>query len=109
MPKFDDLINSIGVGEDGISIAYPDTFLDDMRGAYAADMEIPEAQIQVLTAENAELKQANTLLMAENYQLIKQIPSNDPAPIEDEGEDDSESDEDITTDDLFGDDDDTDN
>lgn len=107
MAKFDDLINSIGVGEDGVSIAYPDTFIDDLRGAYTDDMSIPDAQIQVLTAENAGLKQEVILLKAHNYELITQVPSEDVGSDNDSDNDsDDDSDEDVTTDDLFGDDDD---
>lgn len=106
-PKFDDLINSIGVGEDGVSTAYPDTFLDDMRGAYAEDMAIPDARIQVLESDLATATAQVTQLMAENYQLIKAVGASsavDEEPTDDDTDNDADDDEDITTDDLFGDD-----
>lgn len=105
MAKVTDLINSVGVGEDGISRAYPDTFIDDISAAYAEDMAIPDAAILVLETENAELKQVNTQLMAENYQLLKQIPGNVPGPDPEEEPGDSEPEED-PDDEVFPDDDD---
>lgn len=107
-PKFDDLINSIGVGEDGVTTAYPDTFLDDMRGAYAEDMQIPDARIQVLESDLATATAQVTQLMAENYQLIKAVGAS--SAVEGDGDDDAgdgddgDDDADVTTDDLFGDD-----
>ena len=107
MAKFDDLINSIGVGEDGVTLAYPDTFIDDVRTAYADDMSIPDAQIQVLMAENASLKEEVILLKAHNYELITQVPSDDSGSDDaNDDSDNSDNDEDVTTDDLFGDDED---
>lgn len=106
MAKFDELISSVGVGEDGVTLAYPDTFIADLSGAYAADMEIPVAKIQVLESELAALRQENVLLKAHNYELLVQIPSEDAATDENSDSDsDSDSDDDVTTDDLFGDDD----
>ena len=108
MGKFDDLISTVGVGEDGVTIAYPDTFLDDVRGAYTADMEIPSAKIQVLEQENAALQQEVILLKAHNYELITQVPSDDSGQSEDdesESDDDGDDTDNLTTDDLFGTDD----
>lgn len=103
MGKFNDLISSVGVGEDGMTLAYPDTFLTDLDAAYADDMAIPDARIAVLEADLAAATAQVTQLMAENYQLIKQVPA--AAPEGDDGDDTDggdDDDDDITTDDLFG-------
>lgn len=109
MGKFDDLVSSVGVGDDGVTLAYPETFLTDLSNAFAEDMSIPVAKIDVLTAENAALQQENTLLKAHNYELLVQIPADgggDNAPEGSEDSDDSDDSDDVTTDDLFGDSDD---
>lgn len=108
-PKFTDLISSIGVGADGVTTEYPDTFIDDLSGAYAEDMAIPDARIQVLESDLAAANAAVLALQAENYTLIKMIPaaegetSTNPDDAAGDGDD---GEKDITTDDLFGDDDD---
>lgn len=110
MGKFDDLISTVGVGDDGVTVAYPETFLSDIGGAYAEDMAIPAAKIEVQAQEIAVLQQENLLLKAHNYELLTQVPSDDGTPVE--GDENSDSDDedtsDITTDDLFGESDDKD-
>ena len=104
MAKFTDMVSSVGVGEDGVTIAYPDNFIADLTAAYDDDMSIPTAKIEVLMAENAALAQENTLLKAHNYELIVQNPSTDDGG-SDDGSDDSDdgddTDDDVTTNDLF--------
>ena len=83
------LLDSLGVAEDGISTAYPDTFADDIRGAYTADADAAAAKIQVLTADLAEAQQQILLLQAHNYELMTSAPAA-PAEVEDEEKPDSE-------------------
>ena len=106
MGKFTDLISSVGVGEDGVSLAIPDNFLDDLNVAYADDMSIPDAQIQVLTAENAGLKEEILLLKAHNYELITQGSAEGSEGDNETDTDTDNNDDEVTTDDLFGDDED---
>lgn len=89
-----DILSSLGVGEDGISTVYPETFVDDISAAYAADMEIPAAKIQVLESELAAAHQEIAILKAHNYDLLVSVPANesddtdtDPAPDDEPGED----------------------
>jgi hypothetical protein len=101
MARFDDLLSSLGTGEDGISVAYPDTFGDDIRSAYDEDMSIPTAKIQVLESENAELLAQVATLKAHNYDLLMQIPAAPSEEISDEGGDnDSDSDSEDEPDNL---------
>lgn len=111
MARFDELVSSVGFGEDGATPVYPDTFLEDIKGAYAADMEIPDAAVTQLTVERDALIAENTALKAEMYTLVKQIPAQG-APVEGEGDGegdddiDDDDDPDVTTDELFDDPDD---
>lgn len=92
MGRFHELIDSVGVGEDGVSVAYPETFIDDIRGAYDEDFAGPTAAITVKDQEISALKQEILELQAHNYQLLMQIPSA-PAVDETPEEDNSESDD----------------
>lgn len=78
------LLDSLGVGEDGISTAYPDTFTDDIRGAYTADADAAAAKIGVLTADLAAAQQQILLLQAHNYELMTSAPTEQPAEVEEE-------------------------
>jgi len=94
MPKFDDLLNSLGVAEDGISTVYPETFVDDIRAAYADDFSIPDARIQVL---ESDLKAANAeilALKAHNYELMVSAPANESGVDADESDPDNGEDND---------------
>jgi hypothetical protein len=75
MARFHDLLATLGVGEDGVSTAYPDTFTDDLSAAYDEDFSVPSAKIQVLETENAELAAQIATLKAHNYDLLMQIPT----------------------------------
>lgn len=90
MAKVHDMLSSLGVGEDGISVAYPETFQDDILSAYDEDFSVPTAKIQVLEAELAEANAAIATLKAHNYDLLMQVPA---AVTPDEDTDDSEEDE----------------
>lgn len=94
MAKLLEIINSLGVGEDGVTTAYPETFIADITGAYEEDMSFPTAKIGVLEAENAALAQENMLLKAHNYELLTLMPSSDDAVeelVEEPGEDTEET------------------
>lgn len=85
MAKFHDLFDSLGVQEDGVSLAYPDTFRDDLTAAYDEDFSVPSAKIQVLESENAELKAQIAGLKAHNYDLLMSGPAepSDDDPVDD--------------------------
>lgn len=108
MAKVTDLIASVGVGEDGVTLAYPDTFLADIGSAFDEDMGLADSRVSVLEADNAALVAENVALKAEMYSLIKQIPAAEGDPAVDDDTDSSDDGEpsadDITPDDLFGDD-----
>ena len=99
MARFTDLVSSVGVGDDGVTMSYPDTFLADLDSAYAEDMSVPAAKIQVLETENLALKNEVTMLKAHNYELLIAAPSGE-AHADGEGDNDAEEKE-TTIDDLF--------
>ena len=74
MPKFTDLISTLGFAEDGITTAYPESFLPDIQAAYADDMSIPDARIQVLEADLAAAQAEVIALKAHNYELLVSAP-----------------------------------
>lgn len=90
MAKVTDLLDSLGVAEDGISTVYPETFTDDIRAAYDEDISIPAARIAVLEADLAAAQQEIVLLKAHNYELMVSAPAegetNEPDPEEGEGD-----------------------
>ena len=90
MPKVTDLLDSLGVAEDGISTVYPDTFTDDIRSAYDEDFSIPSAKIEVLTAELAAALQEIIALKAHNYELMVSVPATDDTVNESEDSDNSD-------------------
>lgn len=109
MSKFASLIDSLGMGEDGLTV-YPDTFPSDLTAAYDEDMSIPAARVEVLEADlmaaNAEILR----LKAHNYELITQVPSepeNVNDPVDDDENNDENKDEGVES--LFGNDTDKDN
>lgn len=79
------LLDSLGVAEDGISTVYPETFVEDIRGAYGADADAAAAKISVLTADLAAAQQQILLLQAHNYELMTSAPADTSAGVEDEG------------------------
>lgn len=105
MARTIDLLDSLGVGEDGISVTYPETFVEDMRGAYTADEEAAAAKIAVLTSDLAEANQQILLLQAHNYELMTSAPVEEgPAEVEEENPDEDEpvdTDENSGVDSLF--------
>jgi hypothetical protein len=105
MAKTTDLINSVGVGEDGVSLAYPDTFLADIETAFADDMGLADSRVSILEADNAALASENQALKAEMYELVRQIPSTDDNVSGDESGTDDSDPEDVSIDDLFSDND----
>ena len=92
MARTIDLLDSIGVAEDGISIAYPETFMDDIRGAYGADADAAAARIAILEADLAAAQQEIVLLQAHNYQLMVSVPADEPDDAE-QGEPEGEPDD----------------
>lgn len=114
MGRFSDLTDSLGYGDDGVSLSYPDTFLDDARSAYDEDMSIPAARVSVLEADLAAAQSEIIRLKAHNYELLTQVPAEDINPADgdnaadDDNSSDNESSDDEGIDSLFGDDDDTD-
>lgn len=106
MGKFHDLTDSLGYGEDGVSLQYPDTFIDDARAAYDEDMSIPSARISVLEADLAAAQSEIVRLKAHNYELITQVPDDEPVDSDDTNADDdndNDNDDDQGVDSLFGD------
>lgn len=102
MSKVIEMLDSLGVAEDGISTVYPDTFVDDIRGAYAADFDIPSSKILVLESELAKAQEEILLLKAHNYELIVSAPATDPDEEEEEEEPEGEmNDEDQGVSGLF--------
>lgn len=99
------LLDSIGVAEDGISTAYPETFMDDIRGAYGADADAAAAKISVLEADLAAAKAQILTLQAHNYELMTSAVPVEETTVETPGEDDPSGDdapEDEGVDSLFG-------
>lgn len=101
-----DLLASLGRGEDGNSVAYPDTFIDDLSAEYAADMEIPTAKIAVLESDLAAALSQIDVLKAHNYDLMTQVPvenTSEENETDDESDDENESgDEESDLDKVFG-------
>jgi len=93
MPKVTDLLDSLGVAEDGISTVYPETFVGDIRAAYDEDFSIPAARISVLEADLAAAQAEILALKAHNYELMVSVPAEEP-DAEPEAEPDEEPDED---------------
>lgn len=77
MARFNEIIDSLGVGEDGARM-YPDTFVDDITGAYDFDMQGSTAVIAQLTAEAETLRAQNQELAAANWNLLQSIPAAAP-------------------------------
>ena len=92
MARTIDLLDSLGVAEDGISTAYPETFMDDIRGAYGADADAAAARIAILEADLAAAQQEIVLLQAHNYQLMVSVPADEPDDAE-QGEPEGEPDD----------------
>lgn len=103
MAKFHDMLSSLGLGEDGVSVAYPDTFTDDITSAYDEDFSVPSAKIGVLETELAEANATIAQLKAHNYDLLMQIPTAvTPDENTDEVANESDEDEESDTDKVFG-------
>jgi hypothetical protein len=101
MARFHDTLSSLGVGEDGISVAYPETFTDDISAAYEEDMGGASAKIAVLEADLAAANQTINELKAHNYDLLTQVPSVvTPEEGTEDEEENPESSEDDEPDDL---------
>lgn len=73
MARVTDLLSTLGVAEDGITTAYPDTFIDDITGAYGDDTAAYEAKIQVLSADLAAAQEKVVQLQAHNYELMTSV------------------------------------
>ena len=105
MAKFTDLLASLGVAEDGISTAYPETFTADITAAYDEDMSIPAAKIAVLESELAAANDEILTLKAHNYELLIQSPvDGDENEIESDvtdGDDENDTDENLGIEGLF--------
>lgn len=111
MPRFNDLLNTLG----GLEGQYPDTLLDDLMSAYDGDIaELGDshsaalgetaAQVDELTVANAELNTIIAGLKQHNYDLLMAAPAASVGSEGDSGEDESDEDgEDITIDSLFDD------
>lgn len=101
MARFTDYLDSLGVG-DGGAVMYPETFQDDIRGAYDSDIQGASAQIALLTEQVATLEAQNTQLAAANWNLSQSIPANGTIEEPDPEEDMSNSeDDDPDTSDFF--------
>lgn len=81
MGKYQDYINSVGVGEDG-AYMYPDTFIADLNGAYEDDFAGATATIAQKDAEIQNLTAQNQQLAAANWTLLQQIPANGGADVD---------------------------
>lgn len=92
MARFHDMLNSLGVGEDGISTAYPDTFQGDITGAYDEDMGVHTAKIGVLETDLAAALSQIDVLKAHNYDLMTQVPT-DTALDEEDGDENIDADD----------------
>lgn len=106
MAKVTELLDSLGVAEDGISTVYPETFVGDIRAAYEEDFSIPAARIAVLEADLAAAQDKILALKAHNYELMVSVPAteSDENP-ESEGDDDTpddDNDDNSGVDSLFG-------
>ena len=100
MARVTDLLSTLGVAEDGITTAYPDTFIDDINGAYGEDTAAYEAKIQVLSADLAAAQQKVIELQAHNYELMTSVSAT--PNVEGEGEEESGEDEPEDNDDNSG-------
>ena len=89
-----DILNSLGVGEDGISTVYPETFVADITEAYNADMELPASRIAILEADLAAAQQEIIALKAHNYELLVSVPASEPDEIKEDQSDEDNSDDD---------------
>lgn len=106
MSQFRTILDSVGVGEDGVTPAYGDTFRDDISAAYDADIvgatTSADAVVAELTAQVATLSAELQATQADNYRLMKMIPSDGGGVVEGDGDEDEETaDEDIMPEDLF--------
>ena len=104
MARIHDLIDSLGMGEDGLT-AYPDTFTTDILSAYDEDLSIPSSKVAVLEADLAQALAEIERLKAHNYDLLTAVPAEpdtEPEPDEDDGDNDN-NDSDEGVDALFGD------
>lgn len=101
--ELDKLIQSVGVGEDGVSRAYPDTFLEDIGAAATADAGSADAMIQTVLAEKAALEAELLAAKAHNYELIMQIPrpEAEASSEEDDADADADADSDDDDDEIF--------
>lgn len=86
MARFNDYLDSLGVGDAG-AVMYPDTFDADIRAAYDQDFQGATAQVALLSEQVAQLQAQNTELAAANWNLLQAIPANntveEPNPEED--------------------------
>lgn len=105
MAKVTELLDSLGVAEDGISTVYPETFVGDIRAAYEEDFSIPAARIAVLEADLAAAQDEILALKAHNYELMVSVPATESDENqESEGDDtpDDDNDDNSGVDSLFG-------
>lgn len=88
------LLDSLGLAEDGISTAYPDTFRDDITAAYNEDADMAASRVAILEADNAALTAEIVGLKAHNYELMVSVPSTDSDAETVEESEETESDDD---------------
>ena len=100
MARFHEVIDSLGVGDTG-ALMYPDTFVDDIRGAYDSDIQGATAQIALLTEQIATLEAQNTQLAAANWNLSQSIPANNVIEDSEPEEPEPSEDDDPDTSDFF--------
>lgn len=101
MARTIDLLDSLGVAEDGISTVYPETFTTDIRDAYTADADAAAAKISVLEADLAALQAENLALKAHNYELMVSVPVTDEEPEDEPDEEPDDNDDNSGVDGLF--------
>lgn len=81
MARFNELIDSVGMSDNGITYDYPDTFMDDIRAAYTDDItaisDPANAKISVLEADLMAANEEIARLKAHNYDLMMQIPASE--------------------------------
>lgn len=97
--ELDKIIQSVGVGEDGVTRAYPDTFLEDIGVAATADAGSADAMIQTMMAEKAALEAELLAVKAHNYELIIQIPRPEAEAVSEDDGSDADADADADDDD----------
>lgn len=70
MARTRELLDSLGIGDDGVSPLYPENFNNDIGAAFDEDMAGADAKIGVLTNDLAAANEQILALKAHNYELM---------------------------------------